>query len=293
MKNEPNRLKMVDSNSKLLHYGTRALVILIAVGAGVLSFDGLAQLAMIAGVRVELAYVWALVVDGFILVATFATFALKDRTDGDRIKKYYAWVILAIFVVISIFGNAMHSLPQDDAYTLPMWVKISVNAVPPIALFLAIHLIVIMVSPTSDEKKDRVAEQKRLEREERMRERKLLAAERLNEKEAQDIEKGTVRASLPKETPNSDNYSTYIPKKSTITEKHSILSEETIVSDQPEIITKDEAVSKLIELLQDEQKLPSGREVGEWVGLKERAGQNLLKKAKELHHSRELPASSL
>lgn len=275
---EQGKLKVVDSNSRLLHYGTRFLVVLIALGAGVLSFDGLAQLSVAAGVREELSYVWALVIDGFILVATFATFALKDRTDGDKVKKYYAWVVLAIFVIISILGNAMHALPQEESYILPLWVKVSVNAVPPIALFLAIHLIIIMVSPTSDEKKIKDADRKRIEREERMKERKLLAAERLNEKEAQAIEKGTpITPSAPvtqvrEEKPTPP----YIPNPQPVPKTSNTEPVETTAE-----MTKEEALEKLENIIQSGGKLPSGREVGEWVGLKERAGQNLLKKAKE------------
>lgn len=285
MNAENKKLKVVDSNSRLLHYGTRVLVVLIAIGAGVLSFDGLAQLSIAAGVREELAYVWALVIDGFILVATFATFALKDRAEGDRIKKYYAWVVLAIFVIISIFGNAMHSLPQEEDYLLPMWVKISVNAVPPIALFLAIHLIIIMVSPTSDEKRNREAEKKRREREERMKERKLLAVERLNEKEAQELEKGATAVPKPAPTVHIPN----LPKEETETFREpQKLTTPNYEPPAEALLTKEEAVQKLIEMIDDQQKLPSGREVGEWIGLKERAGQNLLKKARE---ARETPAT--
>jgi hypothetical protein len=166
---------IVASDSKVLNYATRVVVILVAVGAAVLSFDALTELAKASGIRAEFAWIWAVVIDGFILVATFATFALQNRGKGSR---YYAWSTLALFVIFSILGNAWHAAIAKTDFELPLGVAVIVTAVPPLALFLAIHLLVIMVSPTKEQKEELQRQAAKRERLRKIEERELEKIER-------------------------------------------------------------------------------------------------------------------
>lgn len=159
----------VHSEHPAIHAVARIIVILVALGAAVLSFDALTELAQAAGIHPGLAWIWAVVIDGFILVATLAAFALDRRS---RTVKAYAWLCLAVFTIFSILGNGWHAaiIASPDEHPLPIWVAVTVTAIPPVALFLAIHLLFIMLSPTDKQKdewrKEEAAEKARLKEEE-------------------------------------------------------------------------------------------------------------------------------
>lgn len=141
-------ISSLSNDSHWLHIMTRVVVGLVAIGAAILSFDGLTALAVASGISTSLAWIWAVVVDGFILVATLAAFAMKNR----GVAKIYAWSMLAIFVIFSILGNAWHAAIVRETFVLPLWVAFIVMSIPPLALFLALHLLLLMVSPDHEEK---------------------------------------------------------------------------------------------------------------------------------------------
>lgn len=144
----------VHSEHPLLHGLARLTVLLVAVGAAVLSFDALTALARASGIHESLAWIWAVVIDGFILVATIAAFAMNRRSKSSRV---YAWTCLALFTVFSIIGNGWHAAilaSPDMENALPLWMAITVTGIPPVALFLAIHLLFIMLSPTDKQEED-------------------------------------------------------------------------------------------------------------------------------------------
>ncbi|WP_162606359.1 DUF2637 domain-containing protein [Jiangella asiatica] len=60
----------------------------LAIGAFTLSFDALRELATVAGLNWSIAWLWPLIVDEFILLATAAAVALRDR--GPRVT-WYPW----------------------------------------------------------------------------------------------------------------------------------------------------------------------------------------------------------
>lgn len=151
MSSSKNVLRGVSTSSRWLHIFTRVTVSIIAAGAAVLSFDALTAVAVASNIRPELAWVWAVVIDGFILIATTATFALRGRSWRE---KWYPWAVLGLFVLFSIAANAWHAMLRDDGYVLPDGVAMVVTGVPPLALFLAIHLLIIMISPTGEQKTD-------------------------------------------------------------------------------------------------------------------------------------------
>lgn len=121
--------------------GAVALVVaLIAVGAFTLSFDALRELAVLAGVRSDIAFLWPLIVDGFIFTATVAAVLIRPR--GLRVS-WYPWATLIVFAAISVAGNALHA--ADNHTALDLAVAAAVSAVPAVALLLASHLLVIVL----------------------------------------------------------------------------------------------------------------------------------------------------
>lgn len=116
-------------------------MVLLALGGFVLSFNALTDLAVHSGIIPELAFLWPLIVDGFIVVATAAAFALKQR--GRRVT-WYPWTALILFSAVSVAGNASHAVNADNV-TVPVWVATVVSSVPAIALLIASHLLVVMI----------------------------------------------------------------------------------------------------------------------------------------------------
>lgn len=274
-------IKALQSDSKVLHYTTRIIVVLVALGAAILSFDALTALATAAGIRPEFAWIWAVVIDGFIMVATFATFALKDRGKS----KYYAWTTLGVFVTLSILGNAWHAAIEKTAFQLPLQVAVIVTAIPPLALFLAIHLLVIMVSPTHEQK---IEHKRELERKERLRKIEEKELERL-EKEALVREIRAQAAETKKQVLGTET-TEVTPVMADVTAEPVKLAPTPIqaVSDGTKT-TKSE--TEIIAILKDLQAqgspLPTGKAIADWLGRSERTGQNFLKKFKEENQPQE------
>jgi hypothetical protein len=106
-----------------------------------LSFSALNDLAVASGIDRHLAFLWPLIVDGFIIVATAAALALRSR--GPRVT-WYPWVALVLFSAISVIGNSIHAA---DAARLgvPIPIATGVSSVPAIALLVATHLLVVIV----------------------------------------------------------------------------------------------------------------------------------------------------
>ena len=131
------------------HLLTTVGVVGLALGGFTLSFASLRDLAVASGLLPELAFLWPLIVDGFIVVATAAAFRLKPK--GPRVT-WYPWAALLGFATVSVAGNALHAAQNPDR-TVSVWVATIVSAVPAVALLVASHLLVVMAehqhSPTS------------------------------------------------------------------------------------------------------------------------------------------------
>jgi len=103
----------------------------ICMAAFWLSYEALTDLAGRSGVTTP--WLWPLIVDGLIVVATVAVVARVGS---------YAWLLLLAGAAISVAGNVLHASLPDGA--LPVWLCAAVAAVPPIALVAVTHLAVIL-----------------------------------------------------------------------------------------------------------------------------------------------------
>lgn len=117
--------------------------VLIGLGAFWLSFTALADLAARSGIPPGRAWVWPLLVDGLIVVATIAVFALDQLTGG-----WYAWTLLISGALVSVAANILHAFVAADA-TVPAVLAAVVAAVPPLVLLASTHLTVVLIRSTN------------------------------------------------------------------------------------------------------------------------------------------------
>lgn len=118
--------------------------VLIAAGAFWLSFTALADLAMRSGITAGQAWIWPLLVDGLIVVATVAVVAL----DGHR-AAWYPWALLIAGALMSVTANAAHALVTAEM-SVPGLLAATVAAVPPLVLLASTHLTVVLIRSTHD-----------------------------------------------------------------------------------------------------------------------------------------------
>lgn len=112
--------------------------VLLGAGAFWLSFTALADLAHRAGTPAELAWVWPLIVDGIIVIATMSVVALSPY--GPRATRY-PWMLLGGAALVSVAANITHALVAADD-TVPGTLAALVASVPPIVLLAVTHLTV-------------------------------------------------------------------------------------------------------------------------------------------------------
>lgn len=116
----------------------RAGTALIDVCAFWLSATTLTDLARRAGIDPMQAWMWPVIVDGMIVVATVAIVALAQH--GPR-ATMYPWALLIAGALVSVTANCLHALVATDS-DLPPVLSASVAAVPPLVLLAATHLTV-------------------------------------------------------------------------------------------------------------------------------------------------------
>jgi hypothetical protein len=115
--------------ARALNRGTTGGVIGLAVAGFAMSYEALHSLAVAQGVSVLLAWLWPLVVDGFIVVASLSV--VRAVADGRR--AVYPWLLGLAFSGISVAFNVVHAAPALVARM--------VAAIPPAALVLSFELL--------------------------------------------------------------------------------------------------------------------------------------------------------
>ncbi|MFE6966998.1 DUF2637 domain-containing protein [Agromyces sp. NPDC057679] len=132
--------QILNAMSRWLLWPVAVTVVVIIGFAFVLSFQSQVDLAIAARIREDVAFGWPIVVDGTILVSTFAAFILHARRPK---VAWYPWAVLILFGALSIWANGIHATgatPTDGEIFI-------VGAVPAIGLLLSTHLLVLMLSP--------------------------------------------------------------------------------------------------------------------------------------------------
>lgn len=117
--------------------------VLIAVGAFILSFAALTDLAQRSGIEAHLAWIWPIIVDGMIVAATVAIVALNGHS---RRALVYPWTLLFFGALVSTAANSVHAILTVDNLRsgIPALVSALVAAMPPVVLLAITHLTVHM-----------------------------------------------------------------------------------------------------------------------------------------------------
>ncbi len=115
--------------TKAISIVTGALVLFLAIGAFVLSYDALEALASSNGIDPSLTWLYPLLIDGAVIVFSLAV--LRGSLLGERV--YYPWALVIGFVVLSTAFNVLHAPGELLAQIIA--------AVPPLALALAFELL--------------------------------------------------------------------------------------------------------------------------------------------------------
>lgn len=112
----------------------------VACGAFWLSFTTLRDLAVRSGIGAGQAWVWPVIVDGVIVVATVSAVALDGAGRGPR---GYAWLLLGAGAAISVCANALHAVVAGGVQ-VPIPLAAVVASVPPVVLLAITHLTVLL-----------------------------------------------------------------------------------------------------------------------------------------------------
>ncbi|WP_461636079.1 DUF2637 domain-containing protein [Glutamicibacter soli] len=123
--------------------------VLIAIGAFVLSFAALTDLAERSGIQSNLAWIWPIIIDGMIVAATVAIVALNGF---HRRAMIYPWSLLFFGAIVSTAANSTHAILTVDSIVngVPPLVSALVAAMPPIVLLAITHLTVHMYQKKSE-----------------------------------------------------------------------------------------------------------------------------------------------
>lgn len=114
--------------------------VFLALGAFWLSFTSLTALARECGLPPDRAWVWPLMVDGVIVVATVSVVAMTS-SGRDRRATRYPWLLLLAGACVSVLANASHAIVTAEA-RVPSVLAALVAAVPPVVLVAITHLTV-------------------------------------------------------------------------------------------------------------------------------------------------------
>ncbi|MCW2134263.1 DUF2637 domain-containing protein [Arthrobacter sp. VKM Ac-2550] len=132
--------------------------VLIAVGAFVLSFAALTDLAQRSGIEPHLAWIWPIIVDGMIVASTVAIVALNGH---GRRAMIYPWSLLFFGAIVSTAANSVHAILTVDkmASGIPPIVSALVAAMPPVVLLAITHLTVHMYQKRAEVAQQRAEEE--------------------------------------------------------------------------------------------------------------------------------------
>jgi hypothetical protein len=115
-----------------------ALTLVVALGAGALSWSALRAFAGAAHIDEHLTWIYPCVVDGQMAVGTVGAVVLRSAPLRTRA---YVWSLVGASIAVSVAGNAAHA----SGAVLPPVAAALVSAVPAGALAASLHLLVMIV----------------------------------------------------------------------------------------------------------------------------------------------------
>ncbi|MFI7670819.1 DUF2637 domain-containing protein [Nocardia sp. NPDC049526] len=116
-----------------------AVIIIAGVGAAAfrLSFATLRDLAVLAHIPAKDAWLFPVIVDGTIILATLGAVVLAKSPE----RRWFTWVLM-VGAAVSVVGNSLHAVAAGRE--LPWWASALVAAVAPISLLVDTHGLVVL-----------------------------------------------------------------------------------------------------------------------------------------------------
>lgn len=116
-----------------------AVIIIAGVGAAAfrLSFATLRDLAVLAHIPARDAWLFPVIVDGTIILATLGAVVLAKSPE----RQWFSWVLI-VGAAVSVVGNSLHAVAAGRE--LPWWASALVAAVAPISLLVDTHGLVVL-----------------------------------------------------------------------------------------------------------------------------------------------------
>lgn len=141
--NDQDQQKIPNEPHKAVLWTAVGATVVIAIGAFVLSFAALTDLAERSGIEAHLAWIWPIIVDGMIVAATVAIVALNGHP---RKALIYPWSLLFFGAIVSTAANSVHAIltVEGTQSGIPPVVSALVAAMPPVVLLAITHLTVHM-----------------------------------------------------------------------------------------------------------------------------------------------------
>lgn len=130
-------LYIESTSDKRIRQTASATVLLLAVSSGVLSYNALRELAVMAGIHPVLAFLFPITLDGLILAGSLLIlyFAVRGK------RSAYGLFLTALGVIASIAGNVVIS-PDNLTYQI-------LHATSPVVLFLSLESLMILLRARS------------------------------------------------------------------------------------------------------------------------------------------------
>lgn len=113
------------------------LVSLLAIGAFVLSYNALHEVAKSHNIPAKLAWIWPLLIDGSIVVFSIAVVRASLLRESAR----WPWGLVIVFTVGTIFFNVLHFVPIPN----PKFVSVTIAIIAPVGLVLAFETVMGML----------------------------------------------------------------------------------------------------------------------------------------------------
>lgn len=143
---DPTHARNTDGGARnTASVATAVILSLIVVAASfTLSFTALSDLARMSGaIPDRLTWLLPVVIDVFILQATWCVYVATKRRD-DAGKRYH-FAMLAISSTVSVAGNAGHAFLASDQGVMHGLMAVAIAIVAPLALLASIHGLVMHV----------------------------------------------------------------------------------------------------------------------------------------------------
>jgi hypothetical protein len=142
-------MQAVDQSAGMMRLARwSAALIIVGVGAAAfrLSFSTLQDLAKIAGMPSGDAWLFPLIVDGTILLATFGVLVCANHKSERR----FFLGVLIVGSLVSVAGNSVHAVVASDS---PLgWAAALVAAVAPISLLVDTHGLALLFRVSTDQR---------------------------------------------------------------------------------------------------------------------------------------------